>query len=150
MFDEMERLRDEKDLFTLLSRYAALAAADRSLWQDRLREMDGVEGRQLVRLHGELLAYGWLEQNTGLTPVLRRGEAPACYRITPAGLRALKQLRQEQSPVGVAGRDDHGPRRDGGGGGGVRLGGEDDARSRPAAGRFGNTCRGSRSRARGD
>ncbi len=97
MFDEMERLRDEKALCTLLTHYAALAAPDRQLWQDRLREMEGVEGRQLVRLHGELLAYGWLEQNTGLTPVLRRGEAPACYRITPAGLRALKQLRAEMA-----------------------------------------------------
>jgi hypothetical protein len=97
MFDEMGRLREGKDLFALLCHYAALATADRQAWQDRLAEMDGVEARQLIRLHGELLAYGWLEQNTGLTPVLRRGEAPACYRITPAGLRALKQLRAEQA-----------------------------------------------------
>ena len=97
MFDEMDRLRDEKDLFTLLTHYAALGAADRQIWQDRLPQMEGVEGRQLVRLYGELLAYGWLEQNTGLTPVLRRGEAPACYRVTTAGLRALKQLRAEQA-----------------------------------------------------
>jgi hypothetical protein len=55
--------------------------------------MEGVEARQLVKLHGELLAYGWLEQNTGLTPVLRAGAAANCYRITPAGLRALKQVR---------------------------------------------------------
>ena len=75
MFDEMERLRDEKGLFALLSHYAALAVADRQVWQDRLLEMAGVEVRQLIRLHGELLAYGWLEQNSGLTPVLRRGEA---------------------------------------------------------------------------
>ena len=46
MFDEMERLRDEKALFTLLAHYAALAAPDRQLWQDRLREMEGVEGRR--------------------------------------------------------------------------------------------------------
>ena len=97
MFDEMERLRQEKDLFVLLSHYAALGAPDRQAWQDRLLEMVGVEARLLVRLHGELLAYGWLDQNTGLTPALRRGEAPACYRITPAGVRALKQLRAEQA-----------------------------------------------------
>ena len=95
MLDEMNRLREEKGLFTLLSHYATLAVADRLLWQDRLLEMEGVEARQLVRLHGELLANGWLEQNTGLTPVLRRGEAPACYRIAPAGLRSLKQVRAE-------------------------------------------------------
>jgi hypothetical protein len=95
MFDEMERLRDEKVLFALLSHYAALGVADRQVWQDRLLEMGGVDARQLIRFHGELLAYGWLEQNTGLTPVLRRNEAPACYRITTAGVRALKQLRAE-------------------------------------------------------
>jgi hypothetical protein len=95
MFDEMDRLREENDLFVLLSHYAALAAPDRQAWQDRLLEMMGVEARRLVRLHGELLAYGWLEQNTGQTPAPRRGEAPACYRITAAGLRALKQRRAE-------------------------------------------------------
>jgi hypothetical protein len=95
MFDEMDRLRDDYRLLALLAHYAALASPDRQVWQDRLLEMEGTEARQLVRLHGELLAYGWLEQNTGLAPVLRRGEAPACYRIAPAGLRALKQVREE-------------------------------------------------------
>jgi hypothetical protein len=95
MLDEMDRLRVEKALYALLSHYAALGAQDRQVWQDRFLEMEGVETRQLVRLHGELLAYGWLEQNTGLTPVLRRGEAPACYRVATAGLRALKQVRAE-------------------------------------------------------
>jgi hypothetical protein len=97
MFDEMDRLRDEKELSGLLTHYAVLGAADRQVWQDRLLDREGVEARQLVRLYGELLAYGWLDQNTGLTPVLRRGEAPASYRITTAGLRALKQLRAEQT-----------------------------------------------------
>jgi hypothetical protein len=97
MFDEMDRLRDEKELSGLLTHYAVLGAADRQVWQDRLLDREGVEARQLIRLYGELLAYGWLDQNTGLTPVLRRGEAPASYRITTAGLRALKQLRAEQT-----------------------------------------------------
>jgi hypothetical protein len=97
MFDEMDRLRDEKELSGLLTHYALLGAADRQVWRDRLLNREGVEARQLIRLYGELLAYGWLDQNTGLTPVLRRGEAPASYRITTAGLRALKQLRAEQT-----------------------------------------------------
>jgi hypothetical protein len=91
MFDELERLREVKALFDLLSHYAALAAPDRQVWQDRLEQMEGTTSRELVRLHGELLAYGWLEQNTGATPVLRPGAALACYRITTAGLKALKQ-----------------------------------------------------------
>jgi hypothetical protein len=93
MFDELQRLRDVRELFDLLSHYAELGAADRQVWQDRLAEMAGVEPRTLIKLHGELLAYGWLEQNTGSTPVLRSGAAAGCYRITTTGIRALKQAR---------------------------------------------------------
>jgi hypothetical protein len=96
MFDELERLRNEKELCTLLQHYQQVGQADREVWQDRLAEMEGVEPRQLVKLHGELLAYGWLEQNTGLTPVLRPGAAASCYRITAAGVRALKQARKQE------------------------------------------------------
>ena len=96
MFDELERLRDEKELCDLLTHYAELGAADRQVWQDRLGEMQGVQPRTLVKLHGELLAYGWLEQNTGLTPLPRLGAAASCYRITTAGIRALKQVRSQE------------------------------------------------------
>jgi hypothetical protein len=96
MFDEMERLRDGKELYALLLHYQRAGEADRLAWQDRLAEMEGVEPHQLVKLHGELLAYGWLEQNTGLTPLLRAGAAANCYRLTTAGLRALKQVRSQQ------------------------------------------------------
>jgi hypothetical protein len=97
MFDELERLRDVRELFELLTHYQELGAADRQVWQDRLTELEGVEPRQLVKLHGELMAYGWLEQNTGSTPVSTAGSAAAgCYRITPAGIRALKQARTHE------------------------------------------------------
>jgi hypothetical protein len=100
MFDEMQRLREMKGLLGLLAYYSDLGAADRQVWQDRLLQMEGVEARELVKLHGELLAYGWLEQNTGATPVLKQGAAPGCYRITTAGVRALKQVRAEEVVVG--------------------------------------------------
>jgi hypothetical protein len=100
MFDELERLRGVKELFALLQHYQQAGEADRQAWLDRVLALEGVESRQLVKLHGELLAYGWLEQNTGLTPVLRAGEAANCYRITTAGIRALKQARtQEMQPA---------------------------------------------------
>ena len=86
----------------MLRHYAAAAAPDRQAWQDRLAELASVTQRDVVRLHGELLAYGWLEQNTGQTPVLRAGSAPACYRITPAGLRALKSLESEPAETAYA------------------------------------------------
>src|SRR5690348_11791773 len=96
MFDEMDRLRESKELHDLLDHYRQLAAPDRQVWQDRRTAMEGVEPRELIQLHGELLAYGWLEQNTGATPTARPGAAPACYRITILGLRALKQLLAEE------------------------------------------------------
>ncbi len=95
MFDELERLRDVKELSVLLRHYQQAGESDRQAWQDRVVDMEGVEPRQLVKLHGELLAYGWLEQNTGLTPALRAGAAANCYRITNAGIRALKQVRAQ-------------------------------------------------------
>jgi hypothetical protein len=96
MFDEMERLREVRGLHRLLTHYADLAAPDWHAWQDRLLVLEGADPRDLVRWHGELLAYGWVEQNTGVIPSLKAGEAPGCYRITPAGLRALKQFRTEE------------------------------------------------------
>jgi hypothetical protein len=100
MVDEMERLRTSEGLRELLRHYAELATADRLAWQDRLAELAGASPREMTHLHGQLLAFGWLEQNTGLTPVLRAGTAPACYRATTAGLRALKNLQAE--PVEAA------------------------------------------------
>jgi len=47
--------------------------------------LEGVAPPELVKLHGELIAFGWVEQNTG--------EVPICYRITPAGSRAMRQAQ---------------------------------------------------------
>jgi hypothetical protein len=89
--EELEPLRVLDGLCDLLRHYADLGKPDRQVWQDRVMDLNGMVGRELVRLHGELIAQGWIEQNTGNTPVLRKGEAPACYRITRPGLRALEQ-----------------------------------------------------------
>jgi hypothetical protein len=93
MFDEFDRLRGCDGLLRLLAHYVAGNAADAEAWQDRRMELEGVRAEELVKLHGELLAYGWLEQNTGLTPVLRTGAVPCCYRVTAAGRKALKQAQ---------------------------------------------------------
>jgi hypothetical protein len=95
MFDELERLGEDGHLLDLLTHYAEAGAADREAWQDRVMQWESVQPRELARLHGELIAYGWLEQNTGVTAVLKPGVAAACYRITSAGLRALKQARRQ-------------------------------------------------------
>lgn len=91
MFNEMDRLDESPALAELLGHYAALAAADRQAWQGRLMAAEGRSPRELTLLHGELIAYGWLEQNTAQAEAPRPGEVPACYRVTPAGLRALRR-----------------------------------------------------------
>jgi len=97
MFDEPQRLRDSRDLYRLLDHYARLAAGDPEAWHDRLMELQGVQSKDLVRLHGELLAHDWIEQNTGILPVLKIGTVPGCYRVTAAGHRALRQLEEERA-----------------------------------------------------
>jgi hypothetical protein len=99
--DGWPRLRECEALARLLTHYAELGGADREAWQDRRMGLDGVEPRDLVRLHGLLIACGWVEQNTGATPVLKPGVVAACYRVTAAGLRALRQARD-----GGPGQDD--------------------------------------------
>jgi len=87
MFDEdFLHLQDNPQLQQLLSHYAEQGKQDRKIWQDRLMTMDGVAPAQITKLHGELLAFEWIEQNTGA--------ARASYRITPSGIRALKRAIQ--------------------------------------------------------
>lgn len=96
--DELDRLRSNADLLGLLCHYARLAEAHLEAWHDRLMHLEGIEPPQLARLHGELIAFAWVEQNTGAVP--------ACYRITLAGWRAMKQVEwqsnEEQAPSKIA------------------------------------------------
>ena len=85
MFDELGRLAADQKLKDLLEHYGALGAENRELWQPRLSIVDGVDSFGLSRLFGVLIAFGWIEQNTG---------GPGCsYRITTSGLRALRRVR---------------------------------------------------------
>jgi hypothetical protein len=93
MFDELERLAANEHLFALLAHYAQAGAAHRETWQDRRMDLDGVRSEDLVKLHGELIAHDWVEQNTGAAPAPRNGAVPQCYRITAAGLRVFRQGR---------------------------------------------------------
>jgi len=55
-------------------------------------QMDGVEPRQLSALHGELMAFDWIEQNTGQAFSAKEGTLSNCYRITLNGLREYRKL----------------------------------------------------------
>ena len=90
MLDELQLLKGNENLSRLLSHYASAGAADRETWQDRVMELEGADRQGLVKLHGFLLAYSWIEQNTGSVSPLQPGVVRQCYRITAAGLKALK------------------------------------------------------------
>jgi hypothetical protein len=97
MLDDLERLAENEALQRLLSHYARDAGDDREQWQDRLMELSGTEPKGLVKLHGELITFGWVEMNVGATPIVRAGVVSACYRITSAGLRALRFAKSSAS-----------------------------------------------------
>lgn len=101
MFNELVRLRDVPELQQLLSHYAEAGVAAPGVWQGRVMDQKGVEPRVLARLHGELLAHDWIEQDTG-----HHGR----YRVTEAGIRALKQvlggLVTDDVIAGIAARKD--------------------------------------------
>ena len=92
MFDPPTRPHENPHLVSLLSHYARLGAEDRSAWQDRLMQMDGVDREQLTTLHGELIASDWIEQNTGRAVLRPDGTLAACYRVTPQGLREFRRI----------------------------------------------------------
>ena len=90
MLDELERLRSSEKLGRLLAHYACLHEQNPHVWQDRLMCLADAELIELSRLHGELIAFGWIDQNTGQTSDLTPGMVRACYRVTAAGVRALQ------------------------------------------------------------
>ena len=81
MFDDIQRLLNSPHLLQLLSHYAALG---KEAWTNRLVQLDGIEPSELVKLHGELIAFSWADQNTG--------QVPCCYRVTASGLKAIHQI----------------------------------------------------------
>jgi hypothetical protein len=92
MFDEIHRMRNNPHLLQLLNHYATLG---KEAWHNRLMHLDGIETSELVKMHGELIAFSWADQNTG--------QVPCCYRVTSSGLRAIQQVN------GGVGDDDEVP-----------------------------------------
>jgi hypothetical protein len=97
--DELDRLKAKPNLLQLLTHYADLGALSREEWQDRLMAMEGVEAPEMSKLHGDLIAFQWIEQNTGNFSVLRAGAVPGCYRATLGGLRAVQQIQAPEAVV---------------------------------------------------
>ncbi len=92
MFNDLERLCGNAALQQLLSHYAEAGVAVHGAWHERVALLEGVDSRRLPRLHGELLACEWIEQNTHQTLHSHETAARCCYRITEAGMLAHKQV----------------------------------------------------------
>jgi hypothetical protein len=95
MFDDSLRLRENPHLLLLLQHYAQMGTDDRAAWRDRMMQIEGVEPRQMSALHGELIAFEWIEQNTGQA-------LSACYRITVNGLREYRRFQGVEVEVSEA------------------------------------------------
>jgi hypothetical protein len=96
MFDDLERLREHLPLQVLFEYYGTRGEPNRESWHARLSELPDVSAAEMSRLHGELIAFDWIEQNTG--------QMPCCYRVTVAGMRAFRQWltsREEQEPLPI-------------------------------------------------
>ena len=87
MFDHLRKLRTSPQLLELFSRYAKPGESNRETWVARLMQIEGVQAAELTKLHGDLIAFDWLEQNSG--------QMPCCYRLTLAGLRAFRRLQRQ-------------------------------------------------------
>jgi hypothetical protein len=91
--DDLERLRQDPRAIELLAYYAALGTPDRSVWQKRLGTMEGIDAKELSRLHGELIAFDWIEQNPSRNSAAPGSVQAGVYRITSHGVRDLCQVQ---------------------------------------------------------
>lgn len=92
MVDDVDRLSGDARLAELLAHYANLGKPDRNVWQHRVMEMEGLEQKELSWLHGELIAFDLIEQNTGHMSSDAEPGGPRCYRVTLHGLRVMARL----------------------------------------------------------
>jgi hypothetical protein len=60
-------------------------------------KMEGIDSSQLTTLHGELIAFDCVEQNTGHAKLSQDGTITACYRITQHGLREFRLIHGIES-----------------------------------------------------
>jgi hypothetical protein len=85
MLDNLERLRNNPQLLQLFSHYEMLGKTNPEAWCPRLMQMESDGKVDLVKLHGELIAFDFIEQNTG--------QMPCSYRLTRAGLKAIREIQ---------------------------------------------------------
>ena len=91
MITSIETLRADPKLHALLSAYATLKRKNPDVdWHDRVMELAGCEPSELNRLHGLLLASGWIETRVHGDSFRTAGKLASCYRVTADGSAVLR------------------------------------------------------------
>ncbi len=103
MSEELEQFPEDSLLVGLLQLYANAGLVNPDAWQFRVMTLDGADDRRLSRLHGRLIAAGWLEFN--LAAARAKSETMRCYRITAAGRRALRRAHLSKDDEDMAGAE---------------------------------------------
>lgn len=96
MYVDVDALRSDARLRELLAAYVDRRRADPGAeWHDRVMELDGCTAEQLTKLHGRLLANGWIETRVHGEAFREAGRLEACYRATHDGVSALRQAQAQ-------------------------------------------------------
>jgi hypothetical protein len=111
LYDFAGRLRENPGLLALLGALRPVGAPEREVWRDRVMHLDGADPREVTALHGELIAFDWVEQNAGHVRVKPDGTLAECYRATAQGLREYRRLTGEEVADEVADPEEKAPPR---------------------------------------
>jgi hypothetical protein len=88
----VDRLRDHRALRELLAFYVSVSERHKTVeWHDRLMELAGISEAELTALHGELIAWGWLDCRIGHDSFSQPGKLSRCYKATREGAKLLRQ-----------------------------------------------------------
>ena len=91
MIDTFDLLRENPALRQLLEYYCEVADRKPDVeWHDRIMEMHGADAKMLTRLHGQLLANGWIETRVHFDAIAATGDLRECYKPTRDGVHALR------------------------------------------------------------
>lgn len=103
MQSPLDTMSPSAPLRGLLARYRDVGEASPDVpWHDRVMELAGIGPEELSKLHGILLAKGWLETRVDREALATPGRLRACYRATREGIAAL---RAAESPADWTGAD---------------------------------------------
>lgn len=95
----MDRLRESEELYALLGHYVEATGEDHESWLDRAMAWPEVTEKALTQLHGELIAYGWIEMNLDTTTPRKAETIASCYRVTREGVKAYRQYNQPKETL---------------------------------------------------